>query len=91
MLWQTWIEAVSLAFNTDLVGTGILVSLILIITIDLLVIMLLKDKSSIPLLVIDFFTVLALVFAQWLPTFTGVVLALIMALIATYAIKERVL
>jgi len=88
MLWLNWIESVSLAFNTDLVETGILVSFILIITIDLLIIMLLKNKSSIPLLVIDFFTVLALVFAQWLPTFTGVVLALIMALIASYAIKE---
>lgn len=91
MLFQEWIEAVSMAFDTNVSGAGIMVSFILIITIDLLILILATEKSGIPIVLIDTILILALVWAQWLPTFTGVVLALIWALVGAYIFKERVL
>ena len=90
MFAQSWIESLSMAFNTSTVGAGILVSIILMITVNLLIIMMLKDKSALPLTIIDVFLVMGLVWAQWLPTFTGSALAVLMALLSAYAVKERV-
>lgn len=89
MFAQTWIESLSLAFNSTVSGAGILVSIILVVTVDLLIIMILKNKSSIALTVIDVFLILGLVWAEWLPTFTGSALAVLMAILSAYVIKER--
>lgn len=79
-----------MAFNTTTAGTGILVSMILVITIDLLIMTMAKEKSAMPLTILDTFLVIALVWAQWLPTFTGSALAILMALLSAYVVKEKI-
>jgi phosphoglycerol transferase MdoB-like AlkP superfamily enzyme len=90
MFAQEWIEACSMAFNTTTVGAGILISIILVVTVDLLIIVVMKNKSAMPMTVIDTFLVIGLVWAQWLPSFTGSALAILMALLSAYVVKERI-
>lgn len=89
MFAQAWIEALSMAFNTSTVGAGILVSIILVVTVDLFTMMVTK-KPAMPMCIIDVFLILGLVWAQWLPTFTGSALAILMAILSAYIIKERI-
>jgi len=91
MLFQEWIEAVSMAFDTNVGGAGIMVSFILLITIDLLILILATERAGIPIITVDTILILALVWAQWLPTFTGVVLALLWAILGAYTFKEKVI
>jgi putative flippase GtrA len=49
-----------------------------------------KNKSAMPMTVIDTFLVIGLVWAHWLPSFTGSALAILMALLSAYVVKERI-
>lgn len=92
MLFQTWIEAVSMAFGTTTEQTAILIGFLTIISLDVLVLIALGKESLKleSLTFVDLIAILLLVYMGWLPVFLGTVLALIFALVGAYVIRETI-
>lgn len=92
MLFQTWIEAVSMAFGTTTEQTAILVGFLIVICLDVLVLIALgkETRKFESLTFVDLITVLLLIYVGWLPAFLGTVLALIFALIGAYIIRDTI-
>lgn len=90
MLFQTWIEAVSMAFGTTTEQTAILIAFLIIISLDVLVLIALgKEKLKLESLTfVDLVAILLLIYMGWLPVFLGTVLALIFGFIGAYVIRE---
>lgn len=92
MLFQGWIEAVSLAFETTTQQTAILVSLLSLVCLSVLVLIALgkESKKIEALMLVNISSILIFVYVEWLPLFTGTVMALIWALVGAYVIRETV-
>lgn len=91
MFAQTWVEAVSMIFGTSTVMTGIILSFLLLFICDMFTIILLREAGALDaLLFLDLVGVLLFVAIEWLPMFVGTVLAVVLALMGAYVVRNRV-
>lgn len=91
MIWQEFIEAMALGFGgIELTMTGILVSMILIVFIDILVIIAMKEKALTGLLFVDLALSITFTALGWLPLFVGTITAFVFALIGAVFIRDKI-
>ena len=90
MIFQNWIDSVSLAFGTELSETAIIIAFLLLISISLLTLIAMgKTRNKIEaLMFIDFFSILLLIYLGWLPLFLGTVMALVFAILGAYIVSR---
>ena len=84
-------EAVSMIFGATTQNTAIIVSFVILILLDVLVIINMKEHSTDGLFFVDTLGAIVFTFMGWLPVFTGTVLALIFALIGAYLVRNRMM
>jgi len=80
MIWENWLESVALGLNTSITQTGIMLSMIGIISIMVIVSVATRGRGLevlIPLTTL--MGVLFFIFLGWLPVYLGTVLAVVMA------------
>lgn len=81
-----------MAFETTTQQTAILVSLLSLVCLSVLVLIALgkESKKIEALMLVNISSILIFVYVEWLPLFTGTVMALIWALVGAYVIRETV-
>lgn len=86
MFAQTWIESLNMIFGTETVESGIIVSLLTLICLTVAVVVAASENKRLMEIVIvtDFLGSLTLTYFKWLPTFTGLVIALVFALLGAW-------
>lgn len=86
MFAQNWIESLNMIFGTETNGTAIIVSLLTLVSITVLIIFTAsKNRRLFEIVtIVDFLGSLILVFFEWLPSFTGLVIAAIFALLGAW-------
>lgn len=86
MFGQEWMESLNMIFGTETTGTALMISLLVLVSITVAVIIAAsRNRQLFPIIIIvDFLTSLLLTIWNWLPTFTGVVIAAIFALLGAW-------
>lgn len=90
MFAQTWIEAVSMIFGTTTSLTAIIMSFLLIVLCDMITAISVKWNALEVVILLDLIMILLFVAIQWLPLFTGTVLAVVVSLIGASVIRDKV-
>ena len=91
MIFQAWIEAVSVIFNQSTTNTAIMMSLIIIILLDILTIVNMKDGSIDAMFFLNTACCILFIFMKWLPVFVGTVMAVIFGLIGAEIARDRLM
>lgn len=86
MFGQNWIESLNMIFGTETTASAIIISFLILISITVLVIIAASKNRMLfqIIVVVDFLTAVTLTVFQWLPTFTGIVVAAIFALLGAW-------
>lgn len=87
MLWETWIENVSMALSVSTTEAGIILSFIATVFVIVLVAVATRgEKIEILAPIMTLLSVLFFVYIGWFPTLLGSILAFIMALFSGLAL-----
>lgn len=88
MFGQTWIESLNMVFGTDTTGSAVMMGFLLLISLTVVIVVAASANRRLFEIVTisDFLTTLLLVYWEWFPQFTGLMIAFIFAMLGAWII-----